>query len=80
MSKRLEKFRSLKDHLVIGVCFKHLGKKEIEMCEKFILDNDHLDQHEFAFTANRWMLNVPSDQRPSQKKYSAMWALIIQSN
>lgn len=76
--RRLAKFNSFREHLIIGQCFKVLGKKEIAECERFILDNEALDDDQFAEKANRWMLDLPKEQRPPDKKYNAMWALVSQ--
>lgn len=77
---RIENFRALRGHLIIGTCFRVLKDAEVEDCEKFIHEWDHLNQDEFALKANRWFMDVPESQRPSQKKMSAMWALVMQSN
>ncbi len=79
MNPRLVRFHSLKSHLVIGVCFKVLGPKEIQACEAFINESTALDDNEFAHKINRWMLDWPKEKRPSSKKVSAMWALVSQS-
>lgn len=79
MSQRIANFRSFKNHLIIGQCFKALSQNEIDLCEQFIMENDHLDKNEFALKVNRWMVDNPKN-RPSQKKASAMWALVCQAN
>lgn len=76
---RLDRFHTLRHHVIIGACFRALGKKEIQMCEAFITENEHLSDNDFAHKANRWFLDVPADQRPSTHKVSAMWALVAQS-
>lgn len=79
MSQRMNKFLSLRDHLIIGKAFNVLSPKEIHQCASFIMANEKLDDNQFAEKTNRWMLDVPKDQRPSDKKRSAMWAIVSQS-
>lgn len=74
-SVRLLKFESFKHHLMHGKIWKKLSKKELELCRQFILDHDHLDQDNFAYYANRWLLD-----KEKPRNYSTMWALVFQSN
>lgn len=75
MSKRLENFNKMKSHAVLGKLFKGLNKIELEMVETFIKENDHLDKNQYAFNCNRWMLD-----KTTPKRFSAMWAIVSQSN
>lgn len=76
---RLERFRSLRDHMIIGSVFRILSAADVESCEKYIMAREHLNDQEFAAQVNQFMVDVPREQRPPEKKLSAMWALLSQS-
>ena len=78
MSDRLNNFRKLREHLIIGKLFKGLPQAAIEECEQFILDNKHLDTNGFTTAVNRWLIDDHSS--PFRGKVAnKMWALVSQS-
>ena len=54
---------------------KRLATKDVNLCIEFIKTNDHLSKDDFAIKVNRWYLD---EEKP--KRYSDMWALVLQSN
>lgn len=75
MSKRLQKFESYASHPMLKKSYNKLSQKDLQQCRDFIIENDNLSVDEFAFKTNRWMLD-----QPKPKRYSDMWALVLQSN
>lgn len=74
MSKRYDKFRSLADHPFIGKTYAKLGVDDRAWCRNFIIQNEGLSDHEFAFKVNRLGLDP---NKP--KRWTDIWALLIQS-
>lgn len=73
---RIKAFHSFKTHVVLGKLYAKLTKKEIELCEQFIIENEKLNQNDFAEKCNRWMM----DDRTRPKRHTDMWALVFQTN
>jgi hypothetical protein len=60
---------------MFGRDLKKLKPDEIAACEQFIRDHEHLSFGDYALKCNRWMLD-----QPKPKRYSLMWALVMQAN
>lgn len=73
--KRLEKFRSMAEHVMHRKTMRRLSESEFDECVAFIEDHDHLDVNEFTLKVNRWKLD-----QPKTKHHTDMWALCLQSN
>lgn len=73
-SNRMKRFEELSSHPMYYKLFDKLTDKERVMCRSLLMESEDLDDNEFAFKVNRWMLD---QERP--KNYSAMWALMMAS-
>lgn len=71
---RLENFRKLREHPMIGKDFKKLSQAELTICEIFIQEREGMTNDQFMHDANRWYLD-----QPKPKNYDYMWGLVIQS-
>ena len=55
--KRIEKFNKLREHPWYGKKFKQLTKANIQFCEDWLTEHEHLDRREFELASNRMVLN-----------------------
>lgn len=70
--RRLQKFQDLKHDFMLSKVMAKLNKMELELCVKFITDNEELDKNEFCAKANRWYLDDPN----KPKRLTDMWAIV----
>lgn len=72
---RLEKFKSLKDHAWYYNVYKKLTKEELQIAIKFCVDNEKLNNNDFATKAVRLFLDVKN----KPKNWTVIEELLIAS-
>ena len=72
---RILAFRSFATHAWLKKDFAKLSKKELQMCESFIIALGSISHDEFAVAVNRWFLDDPN----KPKRHTIMWGLVSTS-
>jgi len=70
--RRIDIFRSLIKQYFYRSIYKRLNKKEVALCEMFLIENESLNRNEFTLKLNRWFL----DEMNKPKRHADMWALL----
>ena len=73
---RINKFKKLKEHPMMGKDFKKLSSAEYMECITFLTFTDSLNRNEYCSRVNRWKLDQPNERT---KNHTIMWSLLIQS-
>lgn len=72
---RLQRFEGFSKDPGLCKLFKRLSAADRKACVDFIEQHDELDHNGFALAVNRWLLG-----QPKPKRFTDMWALVLQSN
>ena len=80
MSYRIAKFRSFANDPWWGKRVKTLRASDLEWCEAWIVEHDHLEQGPFEFCVNRMWLDNPALRDSFGKRWTQMDELIANAN
>ncbi len=71
---RYDRFRSHRQHPMLGKIYNRLGPNELSFCRDFIMRTSHMTDDQFIFTVNRIDLDKPVKMAHS----TDIWALLSQ--